>query len=94
MATVLITGGTGLVGKALGQALLEKGYSVIVLTRDAASKSKQARAANFSYAAWDIEKKYIDNNAIAAADYMIHLAGAGVADKRWSTKRKQQAIYE
>jgi uncharacterized protein len=92
MATVLITGGTGLVGKALGQALLEKGYSVIVLTRDAASKAKDAKTANFSYAAWDIEKKFIDSNAIATADYIIHLAGAGVADKRWSKKRKQEII--
>jgi uncharacterized protein YbjT (DUF2867 family) len=39
MATVLITGGTGLIGNALSKLLLEKGYDVIFLTRDA-EKSK------------------------------------------------------
>lgn len=91
MSTVLITGGTGLVGKALGHALLQKGYSVIILTRNIDSKKNADNPANFSYAEWDIKKKFIDSNAIAAADYIIHLAGAGVADKRWS-KRKQEII--
>lgn len=92
MATVLITGGTGLIGKALGQALLKKGYSVIILTRAAATKKEESRSANFSYAEWSIEKKSIDKNALEAADYIIHLAGAGVADKRWTKKRKQEII--
>ena len=92
MATVLITGGTGLVGKALGQALLQKGYSVVVLTRDADAKTKHPKPVNFNYAAWDIEKKFIDKDAVARADYIIHLAGAGVADKRWNKKRKQEII--
>jgi uncharacterized protein (TIGR01777 family) len=89
MATVLITGGTGLVGKALGQALLEKGYTVIILSRQPGKKSA---VANLSYAAWDAEKQTIDEVAISSADYIIHLAGAGVADKRWTKKRKQEII--
>ena len=66
MATILITGGTGLVGKALGQALLGKGYTVIILSRQAGKKSA---VANLSYAAWDVEKKTIDEDAISSADY-------------------------
>ncbi len=89
MATILITGGTGLVGKALGQALLEKGYTVIILSRQTGKKSA---VANLSYAAWDAEKQTIDEEAISSADYIIHLAGAGVADKRWTKKRKQEII--
>jgi uncharacterized protein (TIGR01777 family) len=89
MATVLITGGTGLVGKALGQALLEKGYTVIILSRQAGKKSA---VPNLSYAAWDAEKQTIDEVAISSADYIIHLAGAGVADKRWTKKRKQEIV--
>jgi uncharacterized protein len=89
MATVLITGGTGLVGKALGQALLEKGYTVIILSRQAGKKSA---VANLSYAAWDADKQTIDEEAIDSADFIIHLAGAGVADKRWTKKRKQEII--
>lgn len=90
MATVLITGGTGLIGKALTKALIEKGYSIIILTRNPGQQKSSNPAV--SYAGWDINKGEIDNNAISNADYVIHLAGAGVADKRWSKKRKQEII--
>ena len=89
MTTVLLTGGTGLVGKALAKALLEKGYSVIILSRQVKKKSS---ITNLSYAAWDAEKQTIDESAISSADYIIHLAGAGVADKRWTMKRKQEIV--
>lgn len=89
MQTVLITGGTGMIGKALTQALIERGYHVIILTRNA---SKQKLATNTSFAEWDIQKQTIDKNAIAKADHIIHLAGASVAEKRWTTKRKQEIV--
>lgn len=89
MPTIIITGGTGLIGKALGKALLEKGYRVIILSRKPADKPI---AGNFSYAAWNVEQQTIDKEAIGAADHIIHLAGAGVADKRWTKKRKQEII--
>ncbi len=89
MQTILITGGTGLIGKALGQKLIEKGYQVIILTR---KLPQQSTTANISYALWDVEKQTIDKSAIANADAIIHLAGAGVADKRWREKRKQEII--
>ncbi len=90
MSTVLITGGTGLIGKALTKALIEKDYSVIILTRN----PEQQKSSNpaISYAGWNINKGEIDNSGISKADYIIHLAGAGVADKRWSKKRKQEII--
>ncbi|MGB3006652.1 MAG: TIGR01777 family oxidoreductase [Chitinophagaceae bacterium] len=90
MATIIITGGTGMIGKKLTEVLLEKGHSVIVLTRD--PDRQTATHSNISYAKWDITNQAIDSNAIARADYIIHLAGAGVADKRWSKKRKQEII--
>lgn len=89
MQTVLITGGTGLVGKALGQALLAKGYQVIILTRET---SRQSSIANLTYANWNVEQQTIDKKALASADYIIHLAGAGVADKRWTAKRKKEIL--
>jgi len=89
MQTVLITGGTGLVGKALGQALLAKGYQVIILTRET---SRQSSIANLTYANWNVEQQTIDKQALASADYIIHLAGAGVADKRWTAKRKKEIL--
>jgi len=89
METVLITGGTGMIGKALTQALIERGFNVIILTRNA---SKQKPTPSISFAEWDIEKQTIDKKAFAKADYIIHLAGASVAEKRWNDKRKQEIV--
>ncbi len=88
MQTVLITGGTGMIGKSLTTLFLEKGYKVIVLTR----KDKKSRRLNVSFAKWDVEKGTIDASAIQAANIIVHLAGEGVADKRWSVKRKQAIV--
>ena len=84
MPSVLITGGTGLVGTAVKSLLESKGYEVILLTRSKTPIKGQAH--------WDINAGTIDSTAIAAADYIIHLAGAGVADKRWSKARKQEIL--
>ena len=90
METVLISGGTGMIGKALTEALIERGYNVIVLTR----KLPQLTLANphLSYAEWNIKNKTIEKTAIEKADYIIHLAGASVAEKRWTKKRKKEII--
>jgi uncharacterized protein len=91
MATVLITGGTGLIGKELSKLLLQKGYEVIILTRQS-NIGHQSPVAGLRYAEWDIDRQTIDATAIQQADYIIHLAGAGVADKRWSKKRKKEIV--
>jgi uncharacterized protein (TIGR01777 family) len=92
MATILITGGTGLVGKALSAHLLSKGHSVIILSRDK-KKTKEISSDNkIQYAYWDLNSNWVDAEAIAKADYIVHLAGAGVADKRWSTSRKKEIL--
>src|SRR5688572_3826838 len=91
METVLITGGTGMIGKALTQALIERGFNVIILTRHLNDKQK-AGSDRLTYAIWDLEKQTIDKNAFAKADYIIHLAGASVAEKRWTKKRKKEIV--
>lgn len=90
MSIVLITGGTGLVGKRLTAILIDKGYEVIILSRHPPQEVYPSDLV--SYAPWNIELQTIDASAIAKADYVIHLAGAGVADKRWSTERKKEII--
>lgn len=90
MATVLITGGTGVIGRALTKTLLGKNYTIIILSREIRNSKPEIR--NLSYAQWNIKDQTIDNDAIAKADYIIHLAGAGVADKRWTKKRKQEIV--
>jgi uncharacterized protein len=98
METVLITGGTGMIGKALTSALLEKGYEVIVLTRSIVhgpqtiANSQQLKAKNPQFANWNLKAKFIDRWAIEKADHIIHLAGASVAEKRWTKKRKQEIL--
>jgi len=89
-STILITGGTGLLGSALTEALLQKGCNVIILTRN--PSNKKINNPNLNFAAWDPAKKTIDKNAIAKADYIFQLAGASVAEKRWTKKRKQEII--
>ena len=88
MQTVLITGGTGMVGQGLTNYLIDRGYAVIVLTR---SEKKSTRL-QLSFAKWDIEKQYIDPVALQQADIIVHLAGESVATKRWTKKRKEEII--
>lgn len=87
MQTILITGGTGLVGAALTRLLVAKGYQVIILSR----KARPAEGA-VSYAAWDPANGSIDLKALQAADCIVHLAGANVGEKRWTKKRKQEIV--
>ena len=91
MQTVLITGGTGMIGKELTQALIERGFAVIVLTRHINDKQRTI-SDKLSYAVWDVEKQTIDKEAFAKADHIVHLAGASVAEKRWTDKRKQEIV--
>ena len=83
MVTVLITGGNGLVGQVLSQKLTDKGYSVRILTR------KPKKENEFS---WNISSKKIDEKVFKNLDYIVHLAGAGIADKHWTSERKQEII--
>ena len=100
METVLISGGTGMIGRALSQALTERGYEVIVLTRKipGTGHAVQDESQNtnpesrISYAIWDVEKQNIDKNAVSKADHIIHLAGANFADKRWNEKTKKEIV--
>ena len=86
MATICITGGTGLIGKALTQYLSAKGHAIIVLSRS----EKNSNQPSVSYKTWNPDKGTIDEKAIAESDFIIHLAGAGVADKRWTDIRKEE----
>jgi uncharacterized protein (TIGR01777 family) len=89
MQTVLITGGTGLVGKNLARSLTEKGYNIIILTR----KLPGGQAAqNIRYALWDVHQQQIAIDAVQQADHIIHLAGAGVMDRKWTAAYKKEII--
>lgn len=86
MGRALITGGNGLVGTELTALLLEKGFEVYNLSR---SGSAPKGALGFK---WDYESGYIDEKALKNLDVVFHLAGASVADKRWSEGQKKILI--
>jgi len=88
---VLITGGTGLVGTRLTELLLQKGYTVSYLSRTVGNGDSAIQPGVRVYG-WNVEKGELDAEALREADYIIHLAGAGVADKRWTSERKQEII--
>ena len=76
---VLITGGSGMVGRHLSKRLMRSGFNVSWLGR-----SGNAPEGITGYK-WDIDSNYIDKEALANADYVVHLAGEGIADKRWTS---------
>jgi uncharacterized protein len=82
---ILITGATGLVGSQLTELLLQNGYNVSHIGRT-------IRTGKVPSYAWDIENGTIDENAFQDVDTIIHLAGAGVADKRWTAARKREIL--
>ena len=83
MAKILITGGTGLVGTRLTQLLIERKHDVRVLSRSPRLENEFM---------WDISKGFIADKATENIEYIIHLAGAGIADKRWTKERKKVII--
>ncbi|MFH6971848.1 TIGR01777 family oxidoreductase [Flavobacterium petrolei] len=84
---VLISGGSGFIGRNLTTLLLAKGYSVSILSR-----SEKQNKGDVFYYKWDVAKQTIDDEAILKADYIIHLAGENIAEKRWTAKRKAAII--
>jgi uncharacterized protein (TIGR01777 family) len=84
---VLITGGTGFIGNYLTRLLIQNDFSVSIFSR-----SFKHNTADISYFKWDIENHTIDEEAVLKADYIIHLAGEGIADERWTTKRKEAIV--
>jgi len=84
MKKVLITGGTGLVGKRLSALLTERGTQIHILSR-----SERRNTGNIKYFRWSVDDGYIEDGALDV-DGIFHLAGAGVADKRWTPGRRRE----
>jgi hypothetical protein len=89
MSVVLISGGTGLIGSHLTHHLIERGFEIIVLSR---SKNLVSGNAKISYSYWSVKDKIIDSGVVRKSDYIIHLAGAGVMDKKWTSEYKKLIV--
>ncbi len=84
--SVLITGGSGLVGRQLSSLLLSQGFDVSVLSRNTHSEGK-ARVYG-----WNPEKEIINPEIFKGVDYVVHLSGASIGEKRWTKKRKKAIV--
>lgn len=82
---VLITGGSGLLGTRLTPLLMQKGYHISHLSRN-------KQPGDIPSYQWDVEGGVMDRDVLTDTDIIIHLAGAGIADKRWSPKRKKEIL--
>lgn len=84
---VLISGGSGFIGKQLTNLLIANGYSVSILSR-----SFKQNSANISYYQWGVSNQSIDEESVMKADFIIHLAGENIADKKWTKERKEAIV--
>ncbi|MEP6738201.1 MAG: TIGR01777 family oxidoreductase [Chryseolinea sp.] len=85
MLNILITGGSGMIGSRLTKMLLAKGHAVSHLERS----KKDSAVSTFK---WDVTAGIVDKAAFKGIDTIVHLAGAGIADKRWSHDRKKEIL--
>lgn len=81
---VLITGGSGLVGKQLTKFLQSQNIQVVWLSR---TKGVKNGIRSFL---WDYKNAYIEEGAFEGVTHIVHLAGAGVFEKRWTKKYKKE----
>ena len=81
---IAITGASGLIGSALVGYLKSQGHTVQRLVRRVAVSSEEIT--------WDPIAGTVDMEALAGVDAVIHLAGAGVSDKRWTKKYKGEIL--
>ncbi len=84
--TILIGGGTGLIGTRLAELLRDRGDEVRLLSRD------PAQITQYEAFDWDAEAGTIDPRALDGVTHVVNLAGAGIADGRWSAGRKRVII--
>ncbi len=85
MQKILLSGGTGLLGSHLVQFLKSRRYETSILSR----KGEREGSGFFH---WDPAQRKIDIQAFEGCSAIIHLAGAGIADKRWTDQRKKEIL--
>lgn len=86
---ILLTGGTGFIGKALGQALVARGHELVVLTRNP-EKARQNSPYPARFFAWEGSRDLPPREALRDIEAVAHLAGESIAQGRWTSSRKAE----
>ncbi|MFF1557004.1 TIGR01777 family oxidoreductase [Streptomyces sp. NPDC058279] len=79
---IAVTGSSGLIGSALVRALHADGHELVRLVRRAPAREGEAL--------WDPARGYVDPAGLAGCGAVVHLAGAGVGDRRWTAAYKRE----
>ncbi|WP_336318328.1 TIGR01777 family oxidoreductase [Streptomyces lavendofoliae] len=82
IARIAVTGSTGLIGSALVRSLRADGHEVVRLVRRPARGGDEVE--------WDPKRQYVDAAGLAGCDAVVHLAGAGVGERRWNEAYKRE----
>ena len=84
MTSIAITGASGLIGTALSHHLAARGHRVVRFTRQSSTGSDSI--------AWNPKSGSIESDKLRGVDAVVHLAGAGIGDKRWTTDYKREIL--
>lgn len=82
---IAITGATGLIGTALSRSLQADGHEVVPVVRRPVSDGERA-------VRWDPASATIDGPALEGVDAVVHLAGAGIGDRRWDDAYRREIL--
>ncbi|WP_257667092.1 TIGR01777 family oxidoreductase [Parapedobacter tibetensis] len=86
--SVLVTGASGLIGQELVTALVNRNYSVKVLSRH----KQQAESPSVQFYEWDVSKGEVDMACVDGVEAVIHLAGENIGALPWSNSRKRTIL--
>jgi uncharacterized protein (TIGR01777 family) len=81
---VLVSGSSGFIGTALAKSLQSSGHSVIRLVRGPPTSPEEI--------SWDIGAGALDPHSLEHLDAVVHLAGAGIGERRWSNAHKAEIV--
>lgn len=85
---IAIAGGTGLVGQALTDHLIDKGHSIYILTRNTSNKKEKA---NVTYVEW-LKESSSPETSLDGIDAFVNLAGESINSGRWTEEQKKKII--
>lgn len=88
---IIITGATGLIGRKLSKALIDRGYDIIIFSRNVSNAKTEIPGA-YKYVSWDYKKPDQWQNELKEVHAVIHLAGANVFSRRWNTSYKDSIL--